>query len=131
VIVVDCSYTMALVMPDAHRPPSMQRALAARLFVPSIWPFEVANALRNMVRRRRLSDAEVGNICSQIEAVEIDVVASGDVGVRQRYLAAQAHELTAYDAAYLELAVQRRCALATLDSHLAAVAQSAGVQVLD
>ena len=42
--------------------------------------------------------------------------------VRQRYLAAMSHGLTAYDAAYLELALQRRCQLATLDSRLAEAA---------
>ena len=43
--------------------------------------------------------------------------------------AALAHDLTPYDALYLELALQRRCALATCDADLAAAAQRAGVVV--
>lgn len=42
---------------------------------------------------------------------------------------AEAHNLTAYDAAYLELAQRSGLPLATLDSDLAAVAASLGIRV--
>lgn len=38
-----------------------------------------------------------------------------------------AHELTAYDASYLELAIRRNARLATLDKALIAAAETAGV----
>lgn len=130
-IVVDCSYTMAMVMPDETRPASLARALEGRLLAPALWPFEVANALRNVVRRGRLTGPDVPALCQRLEVYEIEVQAGSEGGVRQRYLAAQTHELTAYDAAYLDLALQRRCALATLDARLAQAAARAGVAVLD
>ncbi|MEI8265195.1 MAG: type II toxin-antitoxin system VapC family toxin [Betaproteobacteria bacterium] len=129
-IVLDCSYTLAMVMPDEARPQSLWAVMEARLFAPAIWPVEVANALRNGIRRGRLLEAEVQAVCAQVEAFEVETSPSSDLGVRQRYLAAHAHDLTAYDAAYLELALQRRCALATLDNQLAAAARRAGVAVL-
>lgn len=130
-IVVDCSYTMAMVMPDETRPASLSRALEGRLLAPALWPFEVANALRNVVRRGRLTGPDVPALCQRLEVYEIEVQAGSEGGVRQRYLASQTHELTAYDAAYLDLALQRRCALATLDARLAEAAARAGVAVLD
>jgi predicted nucleic acid-binding protein len=130
-IVVDCSYTMAMVMPDERRPRSTKRAASGRLIAPALWPMEVANALRNVVRRGRLGEPEVAHVCNRLDAYEIEVHGAGDGSVRQRYLAALTHDLTAYDAAYLELALQRRCALATLDEHLAEAAERAGVAVLD
>ena len=130
-IVLDCSYTLAMVMPDEARPRSLEAVIDARLFAPAIWPVEVANALRNGLRRGRLVDDEVQAVCARVEAFEVETLATADLGVRQRYLAAHAHDLTAYDAAYLELALQRRCALATLDNQLAAAARRAGVAVLD
>lgn len=130
-IVVDCSYTLGMFMPDEQRPRSLERALGSRLFVPSIWPFEVANALRNVVRRGRLPEAEVPGLCARIEDCGVEMAATPEGSVRHRYLAAHQHDLTAYDAAYLELALQRRCALATLDARLAQVAQRAGIPVLD
>lgn len=130
-IVVDCSYTMAMVMPDESRPQSLARTLDARLFVPSIWPLEVANALRNGVRRRRLDDATVPAVCARLADFEVEVVHVGDNTVLSRYRAAAAYDVTPYDAAYLELSLQRHCALATLDARLAEAARRAGVPVLD
>jgi predicted nucleic acid-binding protein len=40
---------------------------------------------------------------------------------------ARAHRLSAYDAAYLELALRRRLPLATLDNQLKAAAATAGI----
>ncbi len=130
-IVLDCSYTLAMVMPDEARPSTLWAVMDARLFAPAIWHVEVANALRNGVRRGRLLETDVQAVCAHVEAFEVETSPASDLGVRQRYLAAQAHDLTAYDAAYLELALQRRCALATLDNQLASAARRAGVAVLD
>jgi predicted nucleic acid-binding protein len=131
VIVLDCSYTLAMVMPDETRPRSVAQVVDARLLAPGIWPVEVANALRNGLRRGRLAEADVQAVCSRLELFGVETSSVSDLGVRQRYLAAHAHDLTAYDAAYLELAVLRRCALATLDQQMAAAARRAGVTVLD
>jgi predicted nucleic acid-binding protein len=130
VIVVDCSYTLAMVMPDERRPATMPQVAAVRMLVPPIWPYEVANAFRNAIRRRRVGESEITGVCARIEGLRIEAVAAQDGGVRQHYAAAAAHGLTAYDAAYVELALQRRCPLATLDASLADVARRAGLEVV-
>jgi predicted nucleic acid-binding protein len=131
VIVVDCSYMLALVLRDGTRPASHPQAQGARLFVPAIWPLEVANALRNVVRRGRLSDEDVPAVCARIESYAVEVVGGVDVGVRHHYAAALHHDLTPYDATYLELALARRSALATLDANLAAAARRNGIAIFD
>jgi predicted nucleic acid-binding protein len=131
VIVIDCSYTLAMVMPDETRPRSVNAVVEARLLAPGIWPVEIANALRNGLRRGRLTEAEVQAVCSRVERFGVETSSASDLGVRQRYLAAHALDLTAYDATYLDLAMQRRCALATLDQQMTQAARRAGVHVLD
>lgn len=122
---------LALVLRDETRPASHPQAQVARLFVPAIWPLEVANALRNVVRRGRLVDEAVPAVCARIESYAVEVVGGVDVGVRHHYAAALHHDLTPYDATYLELALARRSALATLDAQLAAAARRNGVTVFD
>ncbi len=129
-IVLDCSYALAMVMPDARRPVGMRKAVAGRLFVPSLWTYEMANALRNGMRRGRIDDAQAAAVCAHLESLSIEVIASADANVRQRLVAAQTHELTAYDAAYVELALQQRSALATLDAGLARVAHRVGIALI-
>jgi predicted nucleic acid-binding protein len=131
VIVVDCSYTLAMVLPDAQRPASLEQVIEGRLVVPALWPFEVANVLRGVVRRGRLHSAEIAEVCARLDACGIEVLGSADLSVQQRFAAANAHDLTAYDAAYVDLAVQRRCVLATVDARVASAAQRAGVTVLN
>ncbi len=129
-IVLDSSFALALVMPDEQRPGSLERLLEARLFAPAIWPLEVASALRHSVRRKRLLAPQVAQVCAVLEDFDIEVVAAPHSQAQRHFEAAQTYGLTPYDASYLELALLRRCALATLDADLAAAATRAGLAVL-
>jgi len=130
VIVLDCSYTLAMVMSDETRPSSMPQAVAGRMLVPAIWAFEVANALRNGLRRKRVGDEQVTVVCTRLEGLRIETAGGADISMRQRFVAAQTHQLTAYDAAYVELALNLHCPLATLDAGLADAARRAGLRVV-
>lgn len=98
---------------------------------PSIWPLEVANALRTAERRGRLQLADFPRVSEllvslpvQVELVDLDD-AVGDVLDFARRL-----DLTAYDAAYLELAARRGVALATIDDRLRAACIRSGVDLV-
>jgi predicted nucleic acid-binding protein len=97
--------------------------------VPTLFWFEVRNMLVTNERRGRLLE-EDGRIFLDLLAdlfLDIDTDPSSD----QLLAFARAHRLTAYDAAYLELAWRRGLPLATLDERLAAAAQAAGVKLLE
>lgn len=128
-IVIDSSYTLALVMPDESRPASMGRVLEERLASPMIWPLELANALRTSLRRGRLNEDHVDGLCARIDELAVELVSTVQPQPRKHLEAAQAHDLTPYDALYLDLALQWRSGLATRDDALAAAAERAGVPV--
>ncbi len=128
-IIIDSSYTLALVMPDEVRPASMPAVLNEQLAAPMIWPLELANALRNSLRRARLQDLQVDGLFRQIAAFDVDVVSPTHVLPKKHFDAARSHDLTPYDAMYLELALLWRSSLATRDTALAAAAERAGVPV--
>jgi predicted nucleic acid-binding protein len=128
-IVIDCSYALALVMPDEARPASMHRVLQETLAAPVIWPLEIANAMRSSLRRGRLHERQVAGICADVGEFEVEVVAPVHAAPKRYFDTATMHDLTPYDAMYLELALQRRGALATRDATLAAAAERAGVAV--
>ena len=98
---------------------------------PAIWPLEVANGLRTAERRGRLDLADLSHVRGllislpvQVEGVALDA-ALGEVTEIARRL-----ELTAYDAAYLELAARRGLALATVDDRLRRACERAGVDLV-
>ena len=52
-VVLDSSYAMALALPDEVPPSTSAEVLAQALIAPHLFPWEVANAALNSVRRRR------------------------------------------------------------------------------
>ena len=129
VIVIDSSYALALVMPDETRPVSMTQVLSQPLLAPFIWPVELANATRNAVRRTRLRERQVTGLCADLDVLDVEIVASWQQSAQRYFEVAQAHDLTPYDALYLDLALTRRCAIATCDQRLASAAQRVGLSV--
>ena len=129
-IVVDSSFTMAMVMPDERRPRCLPLAEESRLVAPPIWVFEVANALQMAVRRGRLAAGDATTLARRLDEYGVGVEGA-DSNVHQRYLAARSHDTTAYDAAYLDLALHRRFGLATLDTRMADTARRLGLVVHD
>ncbi len=130
-IVLDCSYALALVMPDESLPASVGRVIEDRLAAPFIWPVEIASAMRTAVRRSRLLVPEVSALCAKVDRFEVEVVAPWHDSAERFFEVASSHDLTPYDALYLELALQRHCALATRDAALARAARRVGVRVHD
>ena len=130
-IVLDSSYALALVMPDEAQPASVARVIQDRLTSPFIWPVEIANAMRNSVRRNRVTSDEVMALCAEVEAFEVEIVAPWSDSTQRYFEMAHSHALTPYDALYLDLALQRHCAIATRDGALAQAARRVGIYVHD
>lgn len=128
-VVLDSSYAMALTLPDESPPGSSAEVLRHALIAPHLFPLEVANASLNSVRRKKFPEAEVEKVCRSIEALGVEVTAPSGAGPAYHARLALAHGLSAYDAMYLDLALARRCALATADLKLASAARKAGLEV--
>jgi predicted nucleic acid-binding protein len=105
-------------------------AEGATLEVPALWPLEVANALVVLRRRGKLTDDErqVGLAWLRGLRLRVDHEMSGLAFSRLSELAS-AHELSVYDAAYLELAQRRRLVLGCKDGPLRKAAMRTGVAV--
>jgi predicted nucleic acid-binding protein len=99
--------------------------------VPFLWTYEVSNALVMAHRRKRITIEEVVEILGSIAALPISVDRPEPEAVMQLPRVALKHELTAYDAAYLELALRMQLPLATRDKALKRAMASLGVQIVE
>ncbi len=106
-------------------------AAGAIIAVPSLWIFEVTNALVVLLRRKRMSQEQWTKARRSVALLspEIDDLVPGTVLGTVSELAAK-QRLTVYDAASLELAIRRRLPLATRDVDLSRAAKSCGVDTL-
>jgi predicted nucleic acid-binding protein len=133
-LVIDSSATIAWIYVEEGTEAIGQvfdRVVESGSWVPSLWRLEVANVLEMGVRRRRhdaaFRDASLADLGRLPIQVDPDTHAQA-WGVTLQL--AERHRLTLYDAAYLELALRRRLALATLDGDLRAAAKAEGVVLL-
>jgi predicted nucleic acid-binding protein len=99
--------------------------------VPVIWHLEVANVLALSERRRRITPAASTEFIAMIETLTIVVDDETPSHAFGRVLdLAREERLTAYDAAYLELAMRLGIPLASKDNDLCDAAERLGVRVL-
>jgi len=96
--------------------------------VPALWPVEVANALLMGERRKRIRPTQIRRFVTLLEGLSV-VADTQSVGntVNGLLPLAREHKLSAYDAAYLDLAIREGLPLATLDKNLQRAARNAGV----
>jgi predicted nucleic acid-binding protein len=101
--------------------------------VPAIWTIEVANGLRSAERRGRLDRPSVETVAALLMALPIQVEESSrlDEALGRILPLALEMSLTAYDAAYLDLALRHGLPLATSDEQLARAAQAAGLALVE
>lgn len=98
--------------------------------VPALWPLEVANVLLVGERRGRISHSKAASFVRVLRELPISVDAEPVTAEPVLHLGRE-YGLTAYDAAYLELAVRTGLPLATLDVRLSEAARRAGVPLVE
>jgi predicted nucleic acid-binding protein len=129
--VLDCSVTMAWYFKDeanAYASTVRKSLSQANAVVPALWPLEVANILALGERAKRSTEAAATKWLRFLQMLPIRVDDETAARAWSDILrVARTYGLSAYDAAYLELAIRLGLSLASLDDTLKATAASAGV----
>lgn len=97
--------------------------------VPPLWELELVNVGRTAVKRSTLTDDEARLAVSFVLGLPITVDRA--IVPPERVLSlALTYDLTAYDAAYLELAMRLKLPIAAKDGALKGAAEKAGVSLV-
>ena len=134
-IVIDASVALAWCFPDeaSEYADGVLVALEGRTaMVPAIWPVEVANALLVGERRKRIRQPEVRRFLELLK--DLRILEDGQPfaeTVSNVLPLAREYDLSAYDAAYLDVAVRHGAPLATLDKALQKAGRAAGVKIFE
>lgn len=126
--VVDASVALGWALEDeTHSLPAQALAqlLASEAWAPSLWWFELRNALVANERRGRLSEADTALFLNSV--AHLPVKLDRDPDGTTVLMLARCHRLTVYDASYLELALRLGLPLASLDGELRQAARACGV----
>ena len=129
--VVDASVAACWLLPDEndHRADAaFDRFPKDTALVPSLWWFEMQNIFLSSERRGRLNASTTAQLLSLLNQMPIQT--DRHTNEMELMTIARRHKLTAYDAAYLELALRQHLPLATLDTALMRAAKAEGVNVI-
>ena len=127
--VVDASISAAWFLPDEATPATeaaLQATATHDVWVPGLWLLEVGNLLLSAQRRKRITAekrrelaAAAAQLRIKVDREPVAITALDEIAAR--------HGLSAYHAAYLELAIRRSLPLVTQDEALVAAMAKAGV----
>ncbi|MGH9432560.1 MAG: type II toxin-antitoxin system VapC family toxin [Terriglobia bacterium] len=133
-LVVDASVALAWALPDessAYADAVLAVVERDGLRVPELWAREMANGLAVADLRKRITSADERAFLTALSHLSIDVeeAASALTVIRDGTAAAMRYGLTAYDAAYVDLASRERLTLATLDATMRKAAEQSGITI--
>jgi predicted nucleic acid-binding protein len=100
-----------------------------RAVAPPLLRLEYTNVLRTACKRQRLSAEQAYEMLAMLSSLPIDLDPTASTGAQLLDLALR-HDLTAYDATYLDVALRRGAPIATQDAALANAARAAGLGVV-
>ena len=96
--------------------------------VPAVWPLEIGNVLLVAERKRILGKADASRFLALVRSLPIFVDQESPERMLTGILAlGREHQLSTYDASYLDLAMRRGLPLATQDKALSAAAKKCKV----
>jgi len=135
-LVLDASIALTWCFPDekAQKAEEISQRIASgeTVIVPAFWWHEILNALLVGEKRKRLTPdltrAFIGDLSRLPIEVDLRIISANMF--KETESLCRKHGLTAYDSAYLEIALRQGHALATADEDLRRAAIAEGVQVL-
>ena len=133
--VIDNSVVMSWCFEDeqtAHYQRVLRNLDTVEAMVPALWPFEIANGLMTAERRKRISLDEVIIFLGFLRQlpIQVDHISLKDDSWLACYRLGREYHLTAYDAAYLYLAVREKIPLATFDAPMIKAAHDLKITIL-
>ncbi len=133
-LVLDASLTLSWALPDEASPYGdrvLDAVAASGALVPGLWAHEIANGLLMAQKRGRLARGQrlafveqLLNLAIKVESPTARTVLDSQAGLAERF------GLTAYDAAYVDLALRHGLPLATQDKAMKRAAIKAGVTIV-
>jgi predicted nucleic acid-binding protein len=132
-IVIDASVALAWCFPDEASDYADYVLVALEghsILVPTLWPIEITNALLVAERRNRVKQSTIRQFVALLNGLTVLLVSqSVTESVSNVLPLAREYNLSAYDAAYLDVALRHGIPLATLDNNLQKAGAKAGIKI--
>jgi predicted nucleic acid-binding protein len=127
-IVADTNTFLAVVLEEPEKDRLIRVTDSHDLVAPAVLPFEIGNALSALARRDLLSFSQLSSVWNAAISIPVELSA---VNYRAALLLAGRFKIYAYDAYFLQCALDKKYPLLTLDKGMQRIAKQIGITLLD
>lgn len=130
-MVIDANVVLARLLGESASQQVSAILDRSELVAPSLWRLEVLNTILVNERRRSITRAEADEMIELIDTMVIELVAEpAERSALDLADFSRPHQLTTYDAVYVELASRLALPLFSLDNNMITAARRLGVPVV-
>ena len=127
-IVVDTNTFLAVSLDEPEKDWLIEATDGHDLVAPTVLPYEIGNALSSLVRRKLLTEAQLAGAWDAAAAVPVELA---PVDARASLLLAGHFRIYAYDAYFLQCALETKSPLLTLDRSMKHVAKLLDITLVE
>ncbi len=128
--VIDCSFFLSSLLPDEKK--EGFDFFAFSIHVPPIFFLECLNVLATAFKKQRITKTQYEESITAFKDLPflVDNFSSTQESIYPLYQLSQEHNLTSYDASYLELALRLKSPLGTLDKKMIEACKAEKLMIL-
>lgn len=126
-IIVDTNTFLEVALNQPQKLLIIEKTENASSYAPKVLPFEIANALSAMVKRKQITEQKAFSVYNKAMIIPVNLC---DISIYQALQVATTNGIYAYDAFYLQLALETGYPLLTLDKGMKYVAERLGITLL-
>jgi predicted nucleic acid-binding protein len=126
-IVVDTNTFLAVAMNEPEKAWLIEVTSGHKLVAPDVLPFEIGNALSSLVRRDVVAEKHLAVVWDAAARIPVELQS---VDIRAALLLAGHFRIYAYDAYFLQCALDTKTPLLSLDRGMQRVAKELNIDVL-
>lgn len=127
-IIADTNIFVAVALNEPEKKIIINLTEGHDLVAPEVLPFEIGNALTAMIKRKTLLADEAVLAWDAIQHIPVDL---RRINMAMALKIAIQHNIYAYDAYFLECALNQRSPLLTLDRQMREIATKMGIQIME
>ena len=127
-IVSDTNILLAVIFNEPEKDNIVRLTSGNDAIAPEILPYEVGNALSAMIKRKQITHKEALQAQKTVNSIPIRLI-SIDIG--QALQLAIDYNIYAYDAYFLQCAINYSCPILTLDNGMKKVAKQLNIKILE
>ena len=124
--IADANTFLAAALDEPEKAWIVEATTGCQLAAPPVLPYEVANALSALVKRKAINSAEAAAAWDAVAGMPVELV---EFDIRAALLLAIRFGLYAYDAFYIQCCLEAKLPLISLDNRMCELARNLGIKV--